>query len=379
MSARGCIRRISSRAGARQENGDTIMPNANTDVEMTETTGAERADRDARETMLLLPAPECANAENELEIGPDKDTPLAAFPQYEINEELARTAPPMLPEELELIEADMKAGRRVRGEIAIWRGKVVYGDMLYRLAKKHRIPFEPVVVEAEDEEDVKEYIIRSLLARKHLSKWWRVVLALVLKDILRAKGLRNQAWRGDNFLMNLSGQRPLNTRAIIAKLAAVSEGIVSDVEKILAAFESGRIPPTIRRKLETGERSISSVVKDLQRPGDNGNGSASQEGSGDGGDGAAQSPPSTGMTPEQQQALENARRFPVNEVLDKFATVFQRLYDELKGDNNAERGKRALLVQMFRLGKKLARSGLKVDQFYHASLDAIDRERRAGR
>lgn len=332
------------------------------------------------EPTLFLPAPAEVQQESGREGAPaDAEQQSDASPEFEINEELCATAPPLLPEELELIEADMKSGRRIRSDIIVWRDRIVHGDLLFRLARKHNVPFQPVVLDMEHENDVREHIIRHMLAQKHLNKWWRVVLALALKEILSANGQRRQGWRGDDFLMSLSGAAPLNTRALIAKLASVSQGIVSDVEMIISAFETGRIPPTIRRKLETGECSISSVAKTLRHARQQGDGDGSGNGSsGEGGDGGAgQPPPPTGMSDEQKKALEEAKRFPLEETFRKFESLFKQLMEKLRKDD--DKSKRHLAAQMFLLGKQLARSGRQIEEFYHASVESFERERRAGR
>ncbi len=111
-----------------------------------------------------------------------------------INPEFHNLIPPISTEEYQLLEQSiLKEG--CREKIITWEGWILDGHNRYEICLRHDIKFGTHEKSFENEDEVKEWIIRNQLARRNLSIYDRSLLALELKKILESKAKKKEELR----------------------------------------------------------------------------------------------------------------------------------------------------------------------------------------
>ena len=223
--------------------------------------------------------------------------------QIKINKEFQALIPPLSPEELIQLEANILRDG-IRDPLVVW-AKMIYedhknfefscpeyrkksecnpvinstdfycdvcdlfvapaqyeyilvdGHNRYQIAQKHGLKFEVEEKEFEDEDEVKEWMILHQFGRRNLSNYQRSVLALKLEEVFRVKAKEKEAERKTTFQKSeKSNLENINTVKEIAKIANVSHDTISRVKQIEA-----KAPEEIKEKLATGEVSINEAFK----------------------------------------------------------------------------------------------------------------------
>ena len=212
-----------------------------------------------------------------------------------------------------------------RDKIVTWNGFIIDGHNRFELCTKNEIKFETLSMdyEFEDEEEVKQWIIKNQFARRNISVYQRSALALKLKESIAEKAKENQSIAGgdkksenaksllttlteaktdkERSLLQKSAKRikedteqqpskadnnentvlstlskrsdeetkaieePINTREEIAKIAGVSEGTIHKVETI-----ENEAPPVIKDAAKENHISVNKAynitkqIKNLQ-------------------------------------------------------------------------------------------------------------------
>lgn len=220
--------------------------------------------------------------------------------ELKINEEFKNLIPPLAPEERECLEKSLLMFG-CRDKIIAWRGIVIDGHNRLELCTKNGIEFEvlPMDYEFENEEEVKQWIIKNQFARRNISSYQRSILALQLKESIAKKAKENQLsslkqntplkediqeqnkdateelTEKENIVLSTLSKRseeetkiieePINTREEIAKIAGVSEGTIHKVEVIVH-----EAPTVIKDAAKNNDISINKAynitkeVKDLE-------------------------------------------------------------------------------------------------------------------
>ena len=189
--------------------------------------------------------------------------------ELKVNEEFKNLIPPLTAEEkTELEKSLMLFG--CRDKIVTWNGFIIDGHNRYELCEKNGIDFQTLSMdyEFEDQEEVKQWIIKNQFARRNISAYQRSSLALKLKESISKKAKGNKVIavekaRENNpknnkelfhqksdkvieideksFLPELAEQNeqetknieePINTLKEIAKVAGVSHDTIHKVETI---------------------------------------------------------------------------------------------------------------------------------------------------
>lgn len=85
-----------------------------------------------------------------------------------------------------------------RDQIITWNNIIIDGHNRYELCNKNGIQFETLSMdyEFEDEEEVKQWIIKNQFARRNISSFQRSELALQLKESIAKKAKENQSLAG---------------------------------------------------------------------------------------------------------------------------------------------------------------------------------------
>lgn len=225
-----------------------------------------------------------------------------------INEKFKNLIPPLTEEErTELEKSLLMFG--CRDKIVTWNSFIIDGHNRFELCTKNEIKFETLSMdyEFEDEEEVKQWIIKNQFARRNISVYQRSALALKLKESIAEKAKENQlSTLKQNTVLQKSDERleadneesllttlaeaktdkentvlstlskrsdeetkiieePINTREEIAKIAGVSEGTIHKVETI-----ENEAPTVIKDAAKENQISVNKAynitkqVKDLQ-------------------------------------------------------------------------------------------------------------------
>lgn len=188
-----------------------------------------------------------------------------------INEEFKNLIPPLTEEEKTGLEKSILMFG-CRDKIISWNNTIIDGHNRYEICTKNNVAFEILKMDYdfENEEEVKQWIIKNQFARRNISSYQRSLLALQLKESIAKKAKENQLSGLNQFntiyqksdkrenedyqiseetiidddepvLEMLPKQKnekvktveePINTREEIAKIAGVSGRTISKVETI---------------------------------------------------------------------------------------------------------------------------------------------------
>ena len=178
-----------------------------------------------------------------------------------INPELKALIPPLLPDELAQLKANiLKDG--IREPIVTWNGTIVDGHNRYAIAEEFELPFETKAIEFESFNACKEWMILNQFGRRNISNYQRSVLALELEQVFRDKAKANQAiqYKGSSLPQISAEVKPIETRVELGKIANVSHDTIARVKVIQA-----KATPEIKSQLETGEVSINQAYQQIKK------------------------------------------------------------------------------------------------------------------
>lgn len=161
----------------------------------------------------------------------------------QVKQEFKDLIPPLAPDErFELEESLLKYG--CRDAIVSWNDFVIDGHNRYEICSQYGIDFrvEDMSFDFDNEDEVKQWIIRNQFARRNIDKYQRSVLALQLKDLIAGKAKENISIAVSESNKNRSNPssanlpnleiKPIDTREEIAKIAGVSGRTIDKVETI---------------------------------------------------------------------------------------------------------------------------------------------------
>ena len=176
--------------------------------------------------------------------------------EIKIDKEFKKLIPDIGYEEFNGLEESIKREGN-RDSIVIWKGKniILDGHNRLKICKAHRIPLKkPIELEFESREDAKIWIINNQLGRRNLSPYQRGVLALRFEEVEKIKAEKRMK-EGKPILAEGKGE----VRNILAKKANISHGTLDKIKEI-----EKKATPKQKEKLNRGERTVSSVYKDIQ-------------------------------------------------------------------------------------------------------------------
>lgn len=205
-----------------------------------------------------------------------------------INPKFRELIPPLAPEELAQLEANILADG-CRDPLVTWRGTIVDGHNRYDICTRHHIGYQTIALEFADESEAQVWIIRNQFGRRNLAPFTRVELALKLEPLLKAKAkggyqardarqsLQNSAkiktcnhcgklYDGDSWdeSKNAHGCCPycfgrLDTRKDLARIAGVSHDTIAK-GKLVAEYAD----EATKKRLRENQISVHRVAKEIK-------------------------------------------------------------------------------------------------------------------
>ncbi|MCT8978274.1 hypothetical protein N4T77_16930 [Clostridium sp. CX1] len=110
-----------------------------------------------------------------------------------INNEFKNLIPPLMAEEREELERSILMFG-CRDKIVTWNDTIIDGHNRYEICTRNNVKFGVLKMDYdfENEEEVKQWIIKNQFARRNISSYQRSVLALQLKESIAKKAKENQ-------------------------------------------------------------------------------------------------------------------------------------------------------------------------------------------
>lgn len=188
-----------------------------------------------------------------------------------INPAFQALIPPLAPEELAQLEANIVADG-CRDPLVTWRGMLLDGHNRYAICTRRNIPFETQgMVSLPDEDAAKVWIIDNQKGRRNVSEIDRIALAAAREEIIARKAKEKQRQHGgtapgkpQDTSGKIAKSDPVNTRAESAKAAGVGERTYDAGKLILKAAAEGVIRPEVVEDVRRGRAAIHRVAKDIK-------------------------------------------------------------------------------------------------------------------
>jgi transcriptional regulator with XRE-family HTH domain len=211
--------------------------------------------------------------------------------ELKINEEFKNLIPPPTEEErAELEKSILMFG--CRDKIITWNDIIIDGHNRYEICTRNGVKFEILKMDYdfENEEEVKQWIIKNQFARRNISSYQRSVLALQLKESIAKKAKENQSLAGGDKKSEEVKSLSQKSAEVITKQESSTESINFDsnkdelepyestsntLEKIVKPIDTreevakiaGVSHDTIR-KVETIEKEAPEVIKTAAKEND---------------------------------------------------------------------------------------------------------------
>jgi 16S rRNA G966 N2-methylase RsmD len=179
-----------------------------------------------------------------------------------INPKFRALIPPLAPEELAQLEANISADG-CRDPLVTWRDMLIDGHNRYEICTRRNIPFKTVSKSFQDEDEAMLWMIDNQAGRRNLPDIDKISLASKKEEIFRRKAKENQGTRTD-LSAKLPKGEPVHTRAESAKAAGVGERTYDAGKLILEAAEKGEIAPEVMDDLRSRKVAIHRVAKDIK-------------------------------------------------------------------------------------------------------------------
>ena len=172
----------------------------------------------------------------------------------DINETLAKVAPPLKNKELEILTESILA-EGCNDPLKVWpKGEKLFlldGKYRYAICREYGIPFAIEEMNIDTMTEAIAWIIRQNLGRRNLTPFQRCEMVLPYEAELKAEAKKRQGRRTDLYGVGDQAAGIGRTCDILAEMAGVSHGNLSKVKAILSMADS----ETLRRVRE-GEISI---------------------------------------------------------------------------------------------------------------------------
>jgi len=184
-----------------------------------------------------------------------------------INPKFKSLIPPLAPEELTQLEANIVADG-CRDPLVTWRGTLLDGHNRYDICTRRGIKFETVEHEFETEAHARIWMRNNQRGRRNLPDAWKIELELGNKEDLAELGKKKMTEGGGDRtssaakekagLSNIDKPAPEpkhDTRKEIAKAAGVSTGKVAQAEVVK------KKSPELWEKAKSGEITVHAAYK----------------------------------------------------------------------------------------------------------------------
>lgn len=176
-----------------------------------------------------------------------------------IDPEFSSLIPPLTPEELAQLEANILADG-CRDPLVAWaeEGILLDGHNRHRICQRHDIPFNLREISLPGRDAAMCWIIRNQFGRRNLTPYQRAELALKLKPLIAANAAERMLAGKPADPRKHSDQGKTNER--LAQDAGVSHDTIRKVE-----FLNQYADEETKKQLRAGETSIRAAVKEVHR------------------------------------------------------------------------------------------------------------------
>lgn len=142
-----------------------------------------------------------------------------------INEEFKNLIPPLTEEEREGLEKSILMFG-CRDKLVTWNDLIIDGHNRYEICTKNNVTFEIVKMDYdfENEEEVKQWIIKNQFARRNISSYQRSILALQLKESIANKAKENKV----NAIEKARENNPKNNKELFLQKSAETENTIAE-------------------------------------------------------------------------------------------------------------------------------------------------------
>ena len=178
-----------------------------------------------------------------------------------IDPELAKVAPPLADNELDILRTDILE-HGCMTPIIIWNGVIVDGHNRYAICSENNIPFAVQEMEFKDVMDAKLWIISNQLGRRNMKEFSKCEMVLPMEEDLKKDAEKRRralisAYRETGVTSLAPSQKTID---ILAKMAGVSRGTMQKVKLIIKNADE-----PVKQKLRTGELKIHTAYMALQK------------------------------------------------------------------------------------------------------------------
>ncbi len=168
--------------------------------------------------------------------------------ELKINEEFKNLIPPLTEEErTELEKSILMFG--CRDKIITWNDIIIDGHNRYEICTRNNVKFEILKMDYdfENEEEVKQWIIKNQFARRNISSYQRSVLALQLKESIAKKAKENKVMAAEKAREN----NPKNNAELFSKKSAETEKVTIEEPREEVIEDETEIQDDVSESLET--------------------------------------------------------------------------------------------------------------------------------
>lgn len=140
--------------------------------------------------------------------------------------------------------------------IFVWRGIIVDGHNRYVIAQKHKLPYKTRELDLPDREAVKRWILEFQLARRSISTFDKIALALKLEDSYKQKAKENlRLSQGRGKIGRAEKTQPFEPVDVLSELGKVAGSSRRSVSMVKYIVEHGT--PEIKDRCSHGNLPIS--------------------------------------------------------------------------------------------------------------------------
>jgi len=179
-----------------------------------------------------------------------------------INDRFKNALPPLTETELRLLESSLVQNGCVN-YIVCWNDTIVDGHNRYELCNKHKIKFDTINKDFNNDDEAELWIRSFAGGRRNLSEYSKLENEKKINELeLKLRGKENIIQRNKNSTLSTVYKveiLPTNTQKIIAKKANVSTYKVAQFD-IVAKFADEKI----KQKLRNNEVTINKVYKEIK-------------------------------------------------------------------------------------------------------------------
>lgn len=143
----------------------------------------------------------------------------------QIDRRFASLIPPHGKSEIDGLEKSLEA-EGCRDALVTWRGTLIDGHTRLKICRRRGIAFRTTEIDLPDRASAEAWIIRNQMGRRNLPIAARCALACKLQELVAAKAKDRQR-RSGGAVPQISGEPPIDTRKVLAKIAGVSHDTMS--------------------------------------------------------------------------------------------------------------------------------------------------------